>query len=139
MNNFYCAFKKYSSIINFAEEIADLTDQIGEGGKSIHELEKAKRTLEHERNEMQAALEEAEGAVEGEESKVLRLQVEVAQMKQDFERRLTEKEEEIDNQRWIKLPRFQLDCFYICFFLDMISPIMSYLTYLAGNQCFLLI
>ena len=62
-------------------------------------MEKAKRTLEHERNEMQAALEEAEGAVEGEESKVLRLQVEIAQMKQDFERRLTEKEEEIDNQR----------------------------------------
>lgn len=76
-----------------------MTDQIGEGGKSIHELEKAKRTLEHERNEMQAALEEAEGAVEGEESKVLRLQVEIAQMKQDFERRITEKEEEIDNQR----------------------------------------
>jgi len=83
-----------------AEEIADLTDQLGEGGKSIHELEKAKRTLEHERNEMQAALEEAEGAIEGEESKVLRLQVELAQVKQDLERRIAEKDEEIDNQRW---------------------------------------
>merc|ERR1711881_381405 len=31
---------------NLQEEIADLTDQLGEGGKSIHELEKAKRTLE---------------------------------------------------------------------------------------------
>jgi len=82
-----------------AEEIADLTDQLGEGGKSIHELEKAKRTLEHERNEMQAALEEAEGAIEGEESKVLRLQVELAQVKQDLERRIAEKDEEIDNQR----------------------------------------
>ncbi|XP_076804948.1 myosin-6-like [Clavelina lepadiformis] len=84
---------------NLQEEIADLTDQIGEGGKSIHELEKAKRTLEHERNEMQAALEEAEGAIEGEESKVLRLQVELAQIKQEFERRVSEKDEEIDNQR----------------------------------------
>lgn len=82
------------------EEISDLTDQLGEGGKSIHELEKAKRTLEHERNEIQAALEEAEGAIEGEEAKVLRLQVELAQMKQDFERRISEKEEELDNQRY---------------------------------------
>ena len=47
----------------------------------------------------QAALEEAEGAIENEESKVLRLQIEIAQIKQDFERRLNEKEEEIDNAR----------------------------------------
>merc|ERR1711981_1274309 len=84
---------------NLQEEIADLTDQLGEGGKSIHELEKAKRTLEQERNELQAALEEAEGAVEVEESKCLRIGVELAQMKQDFERRVSEKEEEIDNTR----------------------------------------
>merc|ERR1712045_894522 len=63
------------------EEIADLTDQLGEGGKSIHELEKA------------------EGAVEVEEAKVLRLTVEMSQNKQDFERRLAEKEEEVDNTR----------------------------------------
>merc|ERR1712141_382636 len=69
------------------------------GGKSIHELEKAKRSLEQERNELQAGLEEAESAVESEESKVLRLQVESAQTKQDVERRFAEKEEEIDNCR----------------------------------------
>merc|ERR1739848_424660 len=84
---------------NLQEEIADLTDQLGEGGKSIHELEKAKRSLEQERNELQAALEEAEAAVETEEAKVLRLTVEMSQSKQDFERRLAEKEEEIDNTR----------------------------------------
>merc|ERR1712036_170174 len=84
---------------NLQEEIADLTDQLGEGGKSIHELEKAKRSLEQERNELQAALEEAEAAVETEESKCLRLSVEMAQNKQDFERRLSEKEEEVDNTR----------------------------------------
>merc|ERR1711920_359862 len=84
---------------NLQEEIADLSDQVGEGGKSIHELEKAKRTLEQERNELQASLEEAEAAVETEEAKVLRLTVEMSQSKQDFERRLAEKEEEIDNTR----------------------------------------
>merc|ERR1712168_268345 len=84
---------------NLQEEIADLTDQLGEGGKSIHELEKSKRSLEQERNELQAALEEAESAVETEEFKVLRLQVEIGQNKQDYERRATEKEEELDNCR----------------------------------------
>merc|ERR1711934_218254 len=78
---------------------ADLTEQVGESGKSVHELEKAKRSLEQERNELQAALEEAEGAVEVEESKVLRLTVEMSQNKQDFERRLAEKEEEVDTTR----------------------------------------
>lgn len=47
----------------------------------------------------QAALDEAEGALEGEEAKVLRLQLEMAQLKQDMERKSLEKEEEIDNQR----------------------------------------
>merc|ERR1712168_877226 len=61
--------------------------------------EKSKRSLEQERNELQAALEEAESAVETEESKVLRLQVEIGQNKQDYERRATEKEEELDNCR----------------------------------------
>merc|ERR1711936_1349111 len=84
---------------NLQEEIADLTDQLAESGKSIHELEKAKRGVDVERNELQAALEEAEAAVESEEAKVLRLQVEIAQSKQDFERRVAEKDEEIDNFR----------------------------------------
>ena len=44
-------------------------------------------------------MEEAEGAIEAEESKVLRLQVELAQIKQDIDRRIREKEEESDNQR----------------------------------------
>ena len=42
------------------EEISDLTEQIGETGKCIHELEKAKKTVETEKSEIQTALEEAE-------------------------------------------------------------------------------
>ena len=42
------------------EEISDLTEQIGESGKSIHELEKAKKTVETEKVEIQTSLEEAE-------------------------------------------------------------------------------
>lgn len=42
------------------EEISDLTEQLGESGKSIHELEKVRKQLEQEKAEIQSALEEAE-------------------------------------------------------------------------------
>ena len=42
------------------EEISDLTEQIAEGGKRMHELEKIKKQVEQEKSEIQAALEEAE-------------------------------------------------------------------------------
>lgn len=38
----------------------DLTDQISQGAKTIHELEKMKKGLELEKSEIQAALEEVE-------------------------------------------------------------------------------
>lgn len=38
----------------------DLTEQLGEMGKTIHELEKAKKQAEQEKLEAQTALEEAE-------------------------------------------------------------------------------
>lgn len=46
--------------VHFAEEISELTDQVSLSGKSIQELEKAKKALEGEKSEIQAALEEAE-------------------------------------------------------------------------------
>ncbi|XP_013916506.1 PREDICTED: myosin-15 [Thamnophis sirtalis] len=84
---------------SWAEEISDLTDQISEGNKNLHELEKMKKQTEQEKAEVQLALEEAEGALEHEESKTLRFQLELSQIKADFERKLAEKEEEIDNFR----------------------------------------
>lgn len=42
------------------EEISDRTEQIGESGKSVHELEKVRKQVETEKSEMQSALEEAE-------------------------------------------------------------------------------
>lgn len=43
-----------------SEEITDLTEQVATSGKTIHELEKAKKQVEMEKSEMQASLEEAE-------------------------------------------------------------------------------
>jgi hypothetical protein len=45
-------------------------EQLGEGGKSIHELDRQRRRLQAEKDELQAALEEAESALEQEENKV---------------------------------------------------------------------
>ncbi|KAJ8346694.1 hypothetical protein SKAU_G00280950 [Synaphobranchus kaupii] len=66
---------------NLQQEISDLTEQMGESGKAIHELEKAKKTVETEKAEIQTALEEAEGTLEHEESKILRVQLELNQIK----------------------------------------------------------
>merc|ERR1712115_60496 len=84
---------------NLADEVKDLLDQLGDGGRSIHELDKQRRRLEAEKEELQAALEEAEGALEAEENKVLRAQLELGQVKQEIDRRIAEKEEEFNNTR----------------------------------------
>merc|ERR1719483_1597705 len=84
---------------NLAEEIKDLLDQLGEGGRSMHELDKTRRKLEIEKEELQTALEEAEAALEQEENKVLRAQLEMSQVRQEIDRRIQEKEEEFEHSR----------------------------------------
>uniref|UniRef100_A0A674HS43 Myosin-7 n=1 Tax=Taeniopygia guttata TaxID=59729 RepID=A0A674HS43_TAEGU len=81
---------------NLQEEISDLTEQLGAGNKSIHELEKVRKQLDAEKLELQAALEEAEASLEHEEGKILRAQLEFNQVKAEYERKLGEKEEEME-------------------------------------------
>merc|ERR1711988_1956999 len=73
---------------NLADEIKDLLDQLGEGGRSIHALDKQRRMLE-----------EAEATLEMEENRVLRSQLELANVRQEIDRRVAEKEEEFNNTR----------------------------------------
>merc|ERR1719228_3068100 len=74
-------------------------DQITEGGRSIHEIDKIRKRLEAEKMELEAALSEAEGALEQEENKVLRAQLELTQVRQEIERRIAEKEQEFASTR----------------------------------------
>merc|ERR1711988_1653016 len=74
-------------------------EQLGEGGRSIHALDKQRRMLEQEKEELQAALEEAEATLEMEENRVLRSQLELANVRQEIDRRVAEKEEEFNNTR----------------------------------------
>merc|ERR1712036_150115 len=84
---------------NLADEVKDLLDQLGDGGRSIHELDKQRRRLEVEKEELQSALEEAEAALEQEENKVLRAQLELGQVRQEIDRKIQEKVEEFENTR----------------------------------------
>ncbi|XP_077474736.1 myosin-4-like [Stigmatopora argus] len=84
---------------NLQQEISDLTEQLGESGKTIHELEKFKKNVETEKYDMQTALEEAEASLEQEESKILCIQMELNQVKADVDRKVAEKDEEIDQMR----------------------------------------
>merc|ERR1711892_454208 len=69
-------------------------DPISEGGRSIHEIDKIRKRLEAEKMELEAALSEAEGALEQGENKALRCQLELTEVKQEIDRRLTQKEDE---------------------------------------------
>ncbi|XP_075893331.1 myosin heavy chain, fast skeletal muscle-like [Nelusetta ayraudi] len=99
---------------NLQQEITDLTEHIGESGKTIHELEKGKKTAESEKAEIQTALEEAEATLEHEESKIIRVQLELTQVKNEVDRKVAEKDEEIEqikrnSQRTIETMQSTLD------------------------------
>merc|ERR1719474_2055345 len=80
-------------------------DQITEGGRSIHEIDKIRKRLEAEKMELQSTLEEAEATLEQEENKVLRCQMELTQVKVEMMRNL-EWLGKIRQRHWIpcKLP-----------------------------------
>uniref|UniRef100_A0AC34QQA2 Myosin heavy chain n=1 Tax=Panagrolaimus sp. JU765 TaxID=591449 RepID=A0AC34QQA2_9BILA len=82
-----------------AQEIREMQDALSEGGRNTFELQKNQKRLESEKEELQHALDEAEAALEAEESKVLRAQVEVQQIRAEIEKRVQEKEEEFENTR----------------------------------------
>uniref|UniRef100_A0A8C4ZBK0 Myosin heavy chain, fast skeletal muscle-like n=1 Tax=Gadus morhua TaxID=8049 RepID=A0A8C4ZBK0_GADMO len=81
---------------NLQEEIMDLTEQLGETGRTMHELEKSKKQTDVEKTEAQTALEEAEATLEHEESKILRVQLELNQLKAEVDKKVSEKDEEME-------------------------------------------
>ena len=98
----FCLPLRYSlTFICIPDEIREITDQLTDGGRSVHDVEKIRRRLESEKGELQAALEEAESALEQAEAKVMRLQLETSTVRNEIERRLREKEEEYENTRYV--------------------------------------
>ncbi|KAM5332431.1 LOW QUALITY PROTEIN: myosin-15 [Glossophaga mutica] len=87
---------------NLQEEISNLTNQLREGDKKLSEMEKVNKQIEQEKAEVQGAPEEAEGALERNESKIPRFQLELLETKVELERKLSEKDEEIEKIRRIQ-------------------------------------
>ena len=81
------------------EDIIDLQDQHSEGSRAYAELERSKRELEVEINTLQAQFEESESAVETEENKIIRIQMELNQIKSESDIRIREKEDDIENAK----------------------------------------
>uniref|UniRef100_A0A3P8TX74 Uncharacterized protein n=1 Tax=Amphiprion percula TaxID=161767 RepID=A0A3P8TX74_AMPPE len=81
---------------NLQQEISDITEQVGQSAKTIHELEKAAKQAEQEKRDTQAALEEVESSLEHEEAKILHLQLELNQIKSEVDRKVAEKDEELN-------------------------------------------
>ena len=82
-----------------SDEISDLVNQLGDGGKSYYELEKSFQKVETEKLELQVAIESAEGGLEKEEAKVSKLQMDLGQLRQELFRKLHEKDLEFENTR----------------------------------------
>uniref|UniRef100_A0A672V8V8 Myosin heavy chain 3 n=1 Tax=Strigops habroptila TaxID=2489341 RepID=A0A672V8V8_STRHB len=96
------------------QEIADLTEHITENGKTIGDLEKARKQAEVEKSELRLALEEAEATLEHEEVKILGINQELTQIKSEINRKIAEKDEEIsqlkkNNQRTVETMQGVLD------------------------------
>ena len=81
------------------EEITELQRIVAEGSKQIHELEKEKRKIDEDRNDLQGMLLEAEAAIANEENKFMNVKIELSQLKQESERKISAKDEEIDVAR----------------------------------------
>lgn len=79
-----------------SDENADLKSQLSELTRKFHELEIEYRRLENEREELAAAYKESEAVRKAEEQRAQRMAAEMNQYRHDMERRLTEKEEELE-------------------------------------------
>ncbi|CAH0392068.1 unnamed protein product [Bemisia tabaci] len=79
-----------------ADDLHDAKNTVGELTRRLHELEIELRRLENEREELAAAYKEAEAGRKAEEQRSQRLSAELSQFRHEAEKRLAEKDEEIE-------------------------------------------
>ncbi|XP_018058671.1 PREDICTED: paramyosin, long form-like [Atta colombica] len=78
------------------DDLSDAKNQLADMNRRLHELELELRRLENEREELAAAYKEAEAGRKIEEQRAQRLSAELSQLRHEFERRIAEKDEEIE-------------------------------------------
>uniref|UniRef100_A0A1B0B8Q8 Myosin tail domain-containing protein n=1 Tax=Glossina palpalis gambiensis TaxID=67801 RepID=A0A1B0B8Q8_9MUSC len=78
------------------DDLHDAKAALNEMNRRLHEMELELRRLENEREELTAAYKEAEAGRKAEEQRAQRVSADFNQYRHDAERRLTEKDEEIE-------------------------------------------
>ncbi|XP_014219968.1 paramyosin-like [Copidosoma floridanum] len=78
------------------DDLSDAKNQLADMNRRLHELELELRRLENEREELAAAYKEAEAGRKIEEQRAQRLSAELSQLRHETERRIAEKDEEIE-------------------------------------------
>lgn len=79
-----------------SDDLHDARNQLADLNRRLHELEIELRRLENEREELTAAYKEAEAGRKAEEQRAQRLSVELGNFRHEAEKRLAEKDEEIE-------------------------------------------
>uniref|UniRef100_T1I795 Myosin tail domain-containing protein n=1 Tax=Rhodnius prolixus TaxID=13249 RepID=T1I795_RHOPR len=80
-----------------ADDLHDAKNILAEMNRRLHELEIELRRLENEREELSAAYKEAEAGRKAEEQRCMRLTAEFGQFRHEAEKRIAEKDEEIES------------------------------------------
>lgn len=82
-------------------EIGDIQQQLDHSSQKLVDMEKTVKRLETEKQELNNIIGEKDLAIQKEAAKVLRAQQDVVVARDDFERRIYDKDEEMDE---IRLP-----------------------------------
>jgi len=82
-----------------ADDLHEAKNTLAEMNRRLHELELELRRLENEREELAAAYKEAEAGRKAEEQRSMRLTAEFGQFRHEAEKRIQEKDEEIETIR----------------------------------------
>ena len=80
-------------------ELQDLVETKDDVGKSVHELEKARRLLEQQLAEQTTQMEELEDELQATEDAKLRLEVNMQAAKAQFERDLSSRDDNVEEGR----------------------------------------
>ncbi|KAG8189720.1 hypothetical protein JTE90_019668 [Oedothorax gibbosus] len=88
-----------SSEVIAGDDLNDAKAHLSDASRRIHDMDLEIKRLENEREELSAAYREAETLRKQEEAKAQRLSSELASVRHDYERRLTQKEEELEALR----------------------------------------
>lgn len=89
-------------------ELQDLVETKDDVGKSVHELEKARRLLEQQLAEQVTQMEELEDELQATEDAKLRLEVNMQAAKAQFERDLSTRDDSVEEGRRVLVKQVRL-------------------------------